>query len=158
MACVAARGDSHNAPIHRVHVVAQWFDEHDTDVIHMSWPSHSPDLNPIEHLWNILERCLRRHFPPPSNRCELIDFLVKEWCFKPQAEFQMLVDSMPQRIQVVLAARGGPTPYSVTFHWCFHYLYDLLYPKMTPIPCTPFFQVIVTTIAPPPSHSTLFVW
>ena len=31
-----------NSPIHRARVVTQLFDEHDTDVIHMSWPSHSP--------------------------------------------------------------------------------------------------------------------
>ena len=29
-----------NAPIHRAHVVAELFDEHDTDVIHMAWSSH----------------------------------------------------------------------------------------------------------------------
>ena len=45
MACMAAIGDPTMAPIHRAGVVTQWFDEHDTNVIHMSWPSQSPDLN-----------------------------------------------------------------------------------------------------------------
>ena len=43
-----------NATIHRALVVAQRFIENDTDVIHMSWASHSPDLNPTEHLRDIL--------------------------------------------------------------------------------------------------------
>ena len=34
-----------NALIHRPCVVAQWFDEHESDIIHLSWPSQSPDLN-----------------------------------------------------------------------------------------------------------------
>ena len=76
---------------------------------HLPWPSQSPDINPIEHLWDILERRLRQHFPSPSNRCELTEFLVEEWCNIPPVEFQMLVESMPQRIHAVLAARSGRT-------------------------------------------------
>lgn len=29
-------------------------------IITMAWPTHKPHLNPIEHIWDILGRCLRR--------------------------------------------------------------------------------------------------
>jgi len=125
---VFQNGNDHHlspTPLYRARVVAQWFDEHDTDVIQTSWPSQSQDLNPLKHLWYILEQCLRQRFPPPSSRCKFIDFLMEEWCHIPHAEFQTLVDSMPWYIQAVLATYGGPTPYSVTLHWCLHFLCPL---------------------------------
>jgi transposase len=76
----------------------------------MPWPSQSPDLNPLEHLWEILERRLRQRFPPPSTKQQMMDALVEERCRTSPVEFQTLLESMPRRIEPVLA-RGDPTPY-----------------------------------------------
>ena len=54
----------------------------------------SPDLNPIEDLWEILESSLSQRFPPPSTKHQMMEYLVEEW-----------------HIEAVLAAHGGPTPY-----------------------------------------------
>ena len=39
-----------NAPVHRAQVVTRWFEEYEDEVTHLTWPSRSPDLNPIELL------------------------------------------------------------------------------------------------------------
>ena len=103
-------GVGDNAPIHRAQVVTEWFDEHENDVKHMPWLSQSPDLNPFEHLWEILERRLRQRFPPPSTKHQIMEFLMEEWCHIPPIEFQTLVESMPRCIEAI-TARDAPTPY-----------------------------------------------
>jgi hypothetical protein len=70
---------------------------------------HSPDLNPIGHLWENLEWRLRQRFPPPSKH-KIIEFLVEERCRISPIEFRTLVEPMKRRIEAVLT-RGGPIPY-----------------------------------------------
>ncbi|MBJ5594279.1 transposase [Salmonella enterica subsp. enterica serovar Typhimurium] len=54
-----------NAPCHRSRIVSEWLDEHSSDVTSLPWPARSPDLNPIEHIWDAIERDVRGSDPPP---------------------------------------------------------------------------------------------
>ena len=100
-----------NAPCHTAKIVQEWFEEHDKEFKVLTWPPNSPDLNPIEHLWDVLEQQVRSMEAPPRNLQDLKDLLLTSWCQIPQDTFRGLVESMPRRVRAVLVARGGPTQY-----------------------------------------------
>ena len=100
-----------NAPIHTARCVDAWFDEHSDEVEHLIWCPQSPDLNIIEPLWGILEAKVRNRFPPPMTLSELETVLCEEWLRIPVHTVQDLYLSIPRRIQAVIQARWGPTPY-----------------------------------------------
>jgi transposase len=75
----------------------------------MNWPAQSPDLNPIENLWSILDaRCKNRK---PKTVEMLFEDLEKEWMGLDLQLLENLVDSMPQRLAAVIKAKGLPTHY-----------------------------------------------
>lgn len=43
----------------------------------IEWPSMSPDLNPIKHLWGILKRQIEHH--SPSSIQALKEIILEEW-------------------------------------------------------------------------------
>ncbi|GFW95891.1 transposable element Tcb2 transposase [Trichonephila clavipes] len=66
----------------------------------MEWPACSPDMNPIEHVWDALGRRVAGHQPPPQTLQELERALLEEWDRIPQLVINSLIDSMPQRVSV----------------------------------------------------------
>ena len=84
-----------------------------TNNIHFidDWPTNSPDLNPIEYVWDSLDRRSRRRPNPPANVNELRQALIQEWNNIPEAEISTLVNSMRRRCTAVVNSRGGYTHY-----------------------------------------------
>ncbi|KAK3512371.1 hypothetical protein QTP70_007358, partial [Hemibagrus guttatus] len=50
-----------NAPCHKTEMVQEWFDEHNNQFEVLTWPPNSTDLNPIQHLWNVLDKQIPQH-------------------------------------------------------------------------------------------------
>ncbi len=77
-----------NAPCHKYQIISDWFLEHDNE--------QSPDLSPIEHLWDVVEREIRILDVQPTNLQQLRDAIMSI-CSKISDEcFQHLVESMPE--------------------------------------------------------------
>ena len=77
----------------------------------MDWLSNSPDLNPIEHIWDELERSVRLRKENSKNIIELERFLQESWSQISSSVYQKLVDSMENRVKAVLKSRGFLTKY-----------------------------------------------
>ena len=77
----------------------------------LPWPSLSPDLSPIEHLWDELDRRLRVRNVPPATPDELFAVLQEDWETIPRQAIQHLIASMPRRCRAVIQANGGHTRY-----------------------------------------------
>uniref|UniRef100_A0A9J7X0G0 Tc1-like transposase DDE domain-containing protein n=1 Tax=Cyprinus carpio carpio TaxID=630221 RepID=A0A9J7X0G0_CYPCA len=100
-----------NAPCHKAQIISNWFLEHDNEFTVLKWPPQSPDLNPIEHLWDVVERELCALDVHPTNLHQLQDAILSIWANISKECFQHLVESMPRRIKAVLKEKGGQTQY-----------------------------------------------
>lgn len=72
-------------------------------------PPQSPDLNPIENLWEQLDARVRKH--TITNKNQLKEVLIQEWNGIEAEVTQKLVNSMPNRLKMVLENKGYPTKY-----------------------------------------------
>lgn len=98
-----------NDPKHTSNAAREWFGSKKIDVL--EWPPQSPDLNPIEHLWQHLKKRLAEYKTEPCGILELWERVELEWSKIPVDVCLNLIESMPRRIAALLKAKGGHTKY-----------------------------------------------
>lgn len=98
-----------NDPKHTSAKAHNYFHDHNINVL--KWPAQSPNLNPIEHLWEHLKRKLNAYLTHPTSIYELHSQIEHEWKKINPEVCKKLILSMPDRLEAVIRAKGGPTKY-----------------------------------------------
>lgn len=91
-----------NDPKHTSNHVQEWFRQNNIRVL--DWPAQSPDLNPIENLWEEVERRIRTELFP--NKQALMNKISEVWRNLPLSVLENLINSMPRRCGKVIANNG----------------------------------------------------
>jgi len=76
----------------------------------LDWLARSPDLSPIEHVWDVLVRVRCRQNKPRKLQ-ELAQTLIQEWGYIHANVIRRHTRSMRWRINEVIKANGGHTHY-----------------------------------------------
>jgi hypothetical protein len=78
-------------------------------------PAMSPDMNPIEHVWDFICRKSNQRNPKCQHIDELRSAILQEWQQFPQERLRRIVRSMTRRVIELHIKRGGYTRY---WFWC----------------------------------------
>ncbi|GFU85968.1 transposable element Tcb2 transposase [Trichonephila clavipes] len=98
-----------NATCHRTLAVQDCLDNEGNQ--RLVWPARSPDLNPIENVWDALGRQVAGRNYPPTNKNTLIRALTEEWDKLPQQLLDNVVQSMVRRVECCITLHGSHIPY-----------------------------------------------
>ncbi|GFT19982.1 transposable element Tc3 transposase [Trichonephila clavipes] len=98
-----------NARPHRAGIVEEYLEDHGLE--RNEWPARSPDLNPIEHLWDYLGREVAALNPLSRSLHELKQGLLCVWSSLPIPVSDNLINSMGNRCRQCIQVRGGHIPY-----------------------------------------------
>jgi len=94
---------------HPARVTQQFLAQHNINVL--EWAAMSPDMSPIEHLWDELKRHVYARAKPPTNVNQLREAVIEEWENIPQQLISNLVRSIRRRCISLINANGGFTQY-----------------------------------------------
>ena len=96
-----------NDPKHTSKLIKKFFINKNIPVL--NWPSQSPDLNQIEHIWAYMKSQIRgKNF---TNKEELKAELITVWNNISKDFIVKLVNSVPKRVMEVVKSKGGYTKY-----------------------------------------------
>ncbi|GFX87786.1 uncharacterized protein TNCV_2190621 [Trichonephila clavipes] len=98
-----------NATCHRTLAVQDCLDSE--GIQRLVWPARSPDLNPIENVWDALGRQVAGRNYPPTNKNTLIRALTEEWDKLPQQLLDYVERSMVRHVECCITLHGGHFPY-----------------------------------------------
>ncbi len=102
-----------NARPHVARICTQFLEAEKIPVL--AWPAYSPDMSPIEHDWDALDRRIRQRVPVPANIQQLHTAIEEEWINIPQATINNLFNSMWRRCVALREANGGHSRYWLVF-------------------------------------------
>lgn len=97
-----------NARAHTARQTTLFLQQNNVNVL--EWPARSPDMSPIEHLWDELGRRVRQRHNTDT-RQQLVQALTQEWQQIPQQTIRNLIRSMRRRLQACIRNNGGHTSY-----------------------------------------------
>lgn len=98
-----------NDPKHTSRAALDFFEGH--GIMVMPWVASSPDMNIIEHVWNHLDRQVRKRKNRPANLDQLWVAVQEEWYRLDIGFIRALYESMPRRVSALWRARGWNTEY-----------------------------------------------
>ncbi|KAL0162508.1 hypothetical protein M9458_041904 [Cirrhinus mrigala] len=102
-----------NARPHVAKIWTQFLEAENIPVL--AWSAYSPDMSPIEHVWDAPDQRIRQRVPVPPNIQQLRTAIEEEWTNIPQATVNNLINSMQRKCVALSEANGGHTRYRPVF-------------------------------------------
>ena len=95
-----------NAPVHKkVCIVVR----DALGMVTLDSPPNTPDLNPIENIWSFMKDIIARDYADVFSVEEMKKIVRRLWKEFTNNQWDILIDSMKERMEAVIAAKGGST-------------------------------------------------